>query len=113
MIANVGEEESASGLGSEESPILRSRKFEVAVNVAALESEIQDLLLPVVRHRGEHFRFDSHPGHPRSPCLILNRVHDFPIVDTIPIEVILTIMPPPSRREPQETSSREATPRSG
>jgi hypothetical protein len=47
-VAYVGEEESASGFSVEESLILVGGKLEVAINIAALESEVQGLLALVV-----------------------------------------------------------------
>ncbi len=42
VIANVGEEEAAAGFGAEESLIVLGLELEVAINVAALESKVQD-----------------------------------------------------------------------
>src|SRR5271156_4649049 len=106
------EEESASGFGVEESLILPGGKLEVAVNVAALESQVQDLRFLIVGDRREHFRFDRQPGHRRSSSLILNRVHDSPIVDTTSIEMDLRVTQPPSPPEPSGTGSRAAVLRS-
>ena len=59
MIADVSEEEAASGFGVEERLVLRDRESEVAVDIAGFaEAQIEDLLVCVVGNRSEHLRFE-------------------------------------------------------
>jgi hypothetical protein len=48
----VSEEEASFGLGAEEGQIVVVRKVEIAINIAALEAQVQDLLVRIVRDWG-------------------------------------------------------------
>jgi hypothetical protein len=54
----VGEEETPTGPSVQESLKLGSLELEVAINIAASESQVQNLLVRVMRDGREHFRFD-------------------------------------------------------
>ena len=58
LVPDVCKEVATSGLGVEELPVLLGRKVEVAVDVAALESQVQDAVLGVVCRRCEELRFE-------------------------------------------------------
>jgi len=58
-VADMREEEAASGLSIEESLILSRRELEVAIDVAGFaESQVQDLLLGIVRDGSQHLRVE-------------------------------------------------------
>jgi hypothetical protein len=53
----VSEEKAAFGLRTEEGQIVVVREVEVAIDITALESQVEDLVVGVVRNRREHLRF--------------------------------------------------------
>jgi hypothetical protein len=55
LIPNMPEEVVASGFGLQEFPIPVCRKLEVAINFAAPETQIEDVLAVIIGRRGEQF----------------------------------------------------------
>ena len=63
VIADMAEEVSAAGFSVEEFLVVPGRKFKVAINVAAAESQVKNAAASVVRSCGEHLRLNWQPVH--------------------------------------------------
>ena len=62
-IPNIAQKIAAPGFSIQEFPILHLRKLEVAIDLAAAEAQIEDVLPVVIGLRGEQLRFKRLPVH--------------------------------------------------